>query len=172
MDHTNWKTLLPDHFSADSRVWVYQSSRPFNEAELKEINEQLYQFYSQWMSHNHPVKGWAAVLFNQFIVILSDDTSDRLCGSAVDHSIHVMKSLERQYQVSLLDRMLLGFKVEDKVELLPMNQVSYALENGIINGDTLFFNNAITTKSALEDDWLIKVKDSWLGKRFLSRIPS
>ena len=103
-----WK-LPVANYSPDSRVWIYQSNRPFDEQEMKGIEEQLHQFYTQWISHNRPVKGWAGVLFDQFIVIVGDDTMDRLCGSAVDNSIRLIKSMERQYSVSLMDRMLLAF---------------------------------------------------------------
>lgn len=172
MNETNWKQAIPSEFPPESRVWIYQSTRPFQEKELKEINEQLYQFYAQWMSHNRPVRGWAGVLFDQMILVMADDTADRLCGSAVDHSMRVMKSLERQYEVSLLDRVTLGLLRGEKVELLPLAQVSPALGMGKIDGDTLFFNHAISTRAELEDQWLIPIKDSWLGKRFLSRISS
>ena len=170
MNESNWKQAVPPGFPPSTRVWVYQSTRPFLEKELKEIAEQLYQFYAQWMSHNRPVTGWAGILFDQMILVMADDAADRLCGSAVDHSIRVMKSLERQYNVSLLDRTMLGFLREEKVELLPMSQVAPALAMGKIDSETPFFNNAISTRAELEDRWLIPVKDSWLAKRFLSGV--
>lgn len=162
----SWQTRIPEHLSFESKVWIYQSNRPFGEQELKEIEEQLYQFYIQWTSHNRPVKGWAGVLFNRFIVIVADDTMDRLCGSAVDYSVHLIKSLERQYRVSLLDRMLLAFLVDGSVQLLPLNQVAYAIAQGKIVQETIYFNNTVTTKAAMMQHWMIPVKNSWIGKRF------
>lgn len=163
-----WK-LPVEGFAPESRVWIYQSNRPFGERELKEIEEQLHQFYAQWMSHNRPVKGWAGVLFNQFIVIIGDDTMDRLCGSAVDNSIRLIKSMERQYSVSLMDRMLLAFLIEDKIQLLPVSQFPHALDSGRVTPETLYFNNAVSTRSAMEEHWLVEVKHSWLAKRFLHK---
>ncbi|HNF71823.1 MAG TPA: hypothetical protein PLP34_05390, partial [Chitinophagaceae bacterium] len=66
--------LLPGNFSDQSRVWIYQSSRPFNEQEEMEINEQLYNFYVQWTSHGAEVKGWARLVFKQFVVVLADES--------------------------------------------------------------------------------------------------
>ncbi|MGN6475649.1 MAG: hypothetical protein ACTHKV_00375, partial [Flavipsychrobacter sp.] len=65
------KSEIPADFHDSSRVWIYQSSRPFIEKEEKEINEQLHQFYTQWQSHGIPVKGWAKLLFRQFIVMMA-----------------------------------------------------------------------------------------------------
>lgn len=165
----NIASFIPQEFPPESRVWVYQSSRPFDSQEEAEISEQLCQFYLQWRSHGRPVKGWAGILFHQFIVIMANDMQDRLCGTAVDGSIRFIKSFEMQYQVQLLDRMLTGFLVNDKIELLPLQQVPYALEKGFVTADTLYFNNAVTTKHELESRWLIPLKDSWLGARFLGK---
>lgn len=165
-----WQSAIPDHFSPASKVWIYQSNRPFETAELKEIREQLYQFYAQWMSHDRPVTGWAGVLFDRFIVVTADDTADRLCGSAVDRSIRLVKSLERQYGITLLDRMLLAFLVEENVQLLPLTQLEYALESGKIGPETVYFNNTVTTKAEMEKNWMIPVKDSWIGKRYLQKV--
>ena len=54
---------IPTELSDDSRVWIFQSSRPFNDKETLEINEQLKNFYLQWQTHGEPVKGWGELLF-------------------------------------------------------------------------------------------------------------
>src|ERR1700754_3011926 len=94
------ETLLPEGFSENARVWIYQSSRAFIEKEANEINEQLYQFYSQWQSHGAPVKGWAKLLFRQFIVVMADETEVMVGGCSTDSSVRVVKSIERQYDVN------------------------------------------------------------------------
>lgn len=157
--------ILPEGFPDASKVWIFQSNRAFIEKEEKEINEQLYQFYAQWMSHGAPVKGWAKLVFRQFVIVMADDTADRICGSATDGMMRLMKSLERQYSVNLFDRMMLTFLVNDKAEMLPYNQLQYAVEKNFINPNTLFFNNVAVTKKELLENWLIPVKNSWLAER-------
>lgn len=166
MNELNWQAALPEGFPPETRIWIYQATRPFNREEVREITEQLDQFYTQWSSHNRPVKGWAGILFNQFVLFMADDATDRLCGTAVDNSIRLVKSLERQYQVSLLDRMCLAFLLDGQVSVLPVSQLPHALELGKVGEDTLYFNNTITTKVGLTNHWLGPVKDSWLAKRF------
>jgi len=157
--------LLPADFIPSSRAWVYQGSRPFSEREEKEINEQLLQFTLQWHAHARPVKGWAKLLFHRFIIIMADETEIEVSGCSTDSSARVIKSLERQYSVQFFDRLLLAFLVKDKVELVPMNQLSYAWEKGFITAETLFFNNTVGTKAELENNWLIPLKNSWLMSR-------
>jgi hypothetical protein len=59
----------------------------------------------------------------------------------------------------------LAFVVKDKIEVLPMNQLSYAFTNGFLSGDSLYFNNLAATKQQLEEAWIVRVKDSWLAAK-------
>ncbi|PUZ22521.1 hypothetical protein GA0116948_109118 [Chitinophaga costaii] len=156
---------LPADFHPQSRVWIYQSNRPFSEQESKEINEQLHQFTSQWLSHGDQVKGWGTLFFNQVIVILADESQAGVSGCSTDSSVRIIKSIERQYDVNLFDRLLLGFLVEGKVQLLPMVQLLYALEKGKITPETVYLNNTVQTKAELENNWLIPLGESWLKTR-------
>jgi len=157
--------LLPEGFAANARVWVYQSSRAFIEKEETEVNEQLQQFYTQWQSHGEPVKGWAKLLFRQFIVVIADETEVMVGGCSTDSSVRVVKSIERQYDVNFFDRMMLTFLVNGKAQMLPYEQVQYALDKGYINNDTPVFNNIVTNKAELLENWLVPLSKSWLATR-------
>lgn len=159
------QNIIPADFSGGSKVWVYQSSRAFIEREAKEINEQLEQFYTQWQSHGEPVKGWAKLVFGQFIVFMADETSVHVGGCSTDSSVRVVKSIERQYEVNMFDRLVLTFLVEGKAQMLPINQVQYALDKGYIKNDTPLFNNVVVTKDELMSNWLIPLDKSWLASR-------
>lgn len=163
MYQTALASIIPQDFSDSSKVWIYQCSRAFIEKEQKEVNEQLYQFYVQWQSHGAPVKGWAQLVFGQFIVVMADEATNVLGGCSIDGMVRVIKSLERQYDVNFFDRMMLTFLVKNKPEMLPMNQIQYALDKGFINENTLLFNNAVTTKFDLMNSWLIPLQKSWLA---------
>lgn len=159
-------SLIPQDFSANAKVWIFQCNRAFQEKEQAEINEQLEQFYTQWVSHNERVKGWAKLLFAQFIVVMADETqSTHVGGCSTDGMMRIMKSLEKQYNVNLFDRMTLTFLVEGKAQMLPYEQVQYAIDKGYINEDTLVFNNIATHKKELLENWLVPLKYSWLASR-------
>ena len=53
--------------------------------------------------------------------------------------------------------------IKDKAQLLPLAQLKYAVENGFVNADTLYFNNLVATKQELLEKWLVPVKESWLA---------
>ena len=163
----NYRHLIPEDFSGSSRVWIYQSNRLFGFQEALQLETQLSEFVQDWQSHGIPVKGYANLLFGQFIVLMADETATGVSGCSTDSSVRLMKKVEEMYHVQLFDRQLLAFFVKDKIQLLPLSQLSYAFENNYITGDTLYFNNLVQTKDELLNKWLIPVKESWLRTRFL-----
>ncbi|RQO31769.1 hypothetical protein DBR32_07450 [Taibaiella sp. KBW10] len=165
MNQNDITSLLPAHFDDHSRVWIYQSSRPFNEQQEKEIDEQLLQFTSQWNAHGAPVKGWGKLLFGRFVVLMADETQEAVSGCSTDSSVRVIKSIEKQYDCNLFDRLSITFLVKGKAEVLPMNQVQYALDKGYIQADTLLFNNLVSTKKEMCSHWLQALNESWLAPR-------
>ena len=162
----DFKEQIPNDFSADSRVWVYQCSRLFFMSEALQIEEILEQFVASWKSHGATVKGYANLFFGQFIVLMADESATGVSGCSTDSSVHIIKSIEKQFKVDLFDRQTLAFMLKDKVQLLPMSQLNYAIANNFINAESTYINNTITNKEGLLNHWLIPAKESWLAKRY------
>jgi hypothetical protein len=160
-----YKHLLNDDFDPASRVWVYQSSRLFTMSEALQIEEMIDQFSHNWNSHGVPVKATAHLFFGQFVVLMADETATGVSGCSTDSSVRLIKEIEKVFGVNMFDRMSLAFIVKDNVQLLPMPQLKYAVEQRFITADTLFFNNVVLTKEELENSWIIPAKDSWLAKK-------
>jgi len=160
-----YKHLLDEDFDAVSRVWIYQSSRLFTVSEALQIEEMINQFAQSWLSHGIPVKGAAHLFFGQFVILMADETATGVSGCSTDSSVRLIKEIEKVFGVNMFDRMALAFIVKDKVQILPMPQLKYAVEQGFITADTLFFNNVVLTKEDLENNWIIPAKDSWLAKK-------
>jgi len=130
-----YKHLISGDFHATSKVWIYQSSRLFSLGEALQIEDLLNDFVQRWNSHGVPVKGYANLLFGQFVVIIADETATGVSGCSTDSSIRVIKQIEQQFGVNMFDRQTLAFVVKDKVQLLPLAQANYAVTNGFINSE-------------------------------------
>ena len=129
--------ILPANFNKESKVWIYQADRIFTMPEIFKIEPHLENFADNWTSHGARVKGFATVLYGQFIIIMADETATTVGGCSTDSSVHVIKEIEQMTGVKLFNRELLAFWVKDKVQTIPMAQVGYALENGLLQNDTL-----------------------------------
>ncbi len=162
----NFQSAIPKDFSENSHVWIYQSNKIFSDKEAKEINDILQNFIREWKSHGTPVKGFAALLFGQFIVFMADEPASGIVGCcSTDTSVRLMKHIEKDFDVDLFDRQMLAFIIDKEVQLIPLSQVNNSLDDATITTNTLYFNNTILTKNELLNNWIIPVKKSWLAKR-------
>jgi hypothetical protein len=135
-------------------------------SEALQIEGLLEDFTDNWQTHGTPVKGYANLLFGQFVVFIADETAAGVSGCSTDSSVRVIKEIEKLFQVNMFDRQTLAFIRKEKVELIPLNQFSPAMNSGLIGSETPYFNNLVGTKDALLNNWIIPVRDSWLAKKF------
>jgi len=159
------KEHLPAGFDDNSRVWIYQSSRMFTLGEAFEIEKMLADFIDSWQTHGTPVKGYANLFFGHFVVVMADETAAGVSGCSTDSSVRVIKMIEQRFNVKMFDRLNLAFLVKDKVQLLPLSQLQYGLDNNFITADTVYFNNTVLTKKELLKSWMLPIKKSWLAKK-------
>lgn len=164
-----YKHLLPGSFSGESRVWVYQASRTLTVSEALEAEEMIKDFCEDWRSHGAEVQAYGNLFFGQFLILMADETKAAVSGCSTDSSVRFVKELEKKFNIDFFNRTNLAFWIKDKVQLLPLGQLAYALENNFIGPDTLYFNNTVLNKEQLENSWIIPVKDSWLANRLTQR---
>ncbi len=131
-------------------------------SEAFELEDMLKDFVQNWASHGSPVKGYANLFFGQFIFFMADESATAVGGCSTDSSVRLVKSIERKFNVDLFNRQTLAFIVKDKIEQIPLSQLSYAIENNFINGQTLYFNNTVLTKKQLIENWITPINNSWL----------
>ena len=159
------KEHLPEDFAPTSRVWIYQSDRLFSLAEALELENTFKPFVDSWKSHGADVKGFASLFYGRFIILMADESATGVSGCSTDSSVRLIKEIEQKFDVNLFNRQLLAFEVKDRIEILPMSQLEYAVKNNHIDEQTLFFNNAILTKQELENSWPAPIKNTWLASR-------
>ena len=156
---------IPGDFHPQSKVWIYQSNRIFSIDESVEIDATLQNFASSWKSHGATVKGFGKLFFGAFIVLIADETHAGVSGCSTDSSVRIIKEMEKKYAVELFNRQILAFEVNDHLQFIPLNQIQNAIADNIISGETIYFNNPVLTKQELEENWIIQLKNSWLGNK-------
>ena len=157
--------LLPNDFHPGSRVWIYQSDRSFTEPEQMEIDELLLQFTNSWTSHGAKVKGFGKLFFNQFIVLLADETVSGVSGCSTDSSVRLIKEIENRYNADLFNRQNLAFFTGENIIQIPLSKLNEAISDKLINTETCYFNNVVLSKKELEDKWIVPLKNSWLQNK-------
>lgn len=169
MMNLEYQHLVPNSFADNAKVWIYQCNRMFSIGEALQLEEMLEGFTQNWQSHGSPVSGYANLFFGRFVVIIADETMNKVGGCSTDASQRFIKEVEANFGVNLFDRTNLAFVVKDKIEALPLTQLVYAIENGFITTDTLYFNNLVLTKKDFLTKWIVPVGESWLAPRIMQK---
>ncbi len=150
-----------------AKVWVYQSSRRFTDAEVTELTLGLRDFTASWQAHGADLIADFQLIENQFIVFLVDETNHSASGCSIDSSVGFIKETEQKFQVNLTDKGLVGFWADDKIEIIPFNKVKSTIESGKITQQTIIFNNSVATFKEFKSDWQIPASDSWMKRFFV-----
>ncbi|MDE3124441.1 MAG: hypothetical protein KGK14_02925 [Bacteroidota bacterium] len=164
----NLNDIFPENFSEQSKVWIYQSDRILSNKEATELHPILQSFTSEWNSHGAPVKGYANLVLNSFIILMADEDQTPVSGCSLDTSVHAIKKIEKKLNINLFNRQLLAFLVKDEIKMIPYAHIEPAIQNGVIDQHTPYFNNLVSTKKELLEKWIIPAEKSWLGKRFFN----
>ena len=158
--------LIPSHFAPTSRIWIYQSSRPFSSTESVQIQKSIDEFISAWTAHGAAVKGIGLIAFNQFIVLVADESYTQVSGCSTDSSVHFIQQVQQTLNTDFFNRRTLAFWMQDEVHLLDMGDLPSAMENQTIHAETLYFNNLVATLQDWINQWIQPVGESWIAKKY------
>jgi hypothetical protein len=150
--------------SPQSKVWIFQAERAMSGQELQVVEEKLRAFTESWAAHGEPLKTSFTVKFNQFIILAADESHHSPSGCSIDSSFRVLKELEQIVGIQLFDRNLVAFKAGDQVIVIPLRELKQKFASGTLNPDTLAFNNLITTKAELTEQWMVPASKTWLRR--------
>ncbi len=159
-------------FSKNSRVWVYQSDKKLTDDVAAQIQQRLNDFASLWTAHNNLLKAKAEVRYNRFLILIIDETQAGASGCSIDKSVRFMQDIEREFNINLFDRFNLAYKEADEVLSLPRHGFEDLLKQGVINTDTIVYNNLVQNLSELETKWEVPFKDSWHVQLFRDLVNS
>ena len=148
-------------FPPQSRVWIYQADRPFSEAEQAAIEPQLQSFAEQWVSHNRQLKAAGFVMHNRFVVLLVDEASADASGCSIDKSVAFMKSLGAAYGRDFFNRLLFTYQSEGQLHTVTRDAFEQLAAEGRIDADTLVCDTLVSTKAALDTQFMKRLADSW-----------
>jgi hypothetical protein len=158
-----------DLLENSARIWIYQSGRKFTSTEKGTISQLLSSFTQQWAAHGSPLKTSFKIFYDQFIVLVADESFNEASGCSIDSSVHVMRAIDEQFDLDLFDRTKVAFLENQEVWVMNLNELSKGLIEGTWKQDTLTFNNLVSTKGELQAQWIVQANQTWL-KRYLTKL--
>lgn len=155
-------TSLPD----DARVWIYQANRPFTQEELEQLKPQMNAFLSQWTAHGSDLSAGVDYPYNRFIIIGLNQENAAATGCSIDASVHFIQSIEKAFQIDLLDKMNVTFKNGEFLAYKDLMAFKKMAKDKSVTKKTIVFNNLVTTVGEYREFWEIPASDSWHARFF------
>ena len=155
-----------DKLSPKPRVGLYQPDRKLSDNGVKILNESFESFAASWTSHNRQLFSFAKVFDNTFVVLMVDETMAGASGCSIDKSVHFIQSLEREFDISLMNRQVLTYQKEGEVRFSTLQDFPSLYKKGEISDDTPVYDTLIKTKQDFENQWIKPLHSSW-HKRFV-----
>lgn len=145
-----------------SRVWIYQADRELNPDERLFVRKNLDAFLKQWTSHSNALMTHGNLMHHRFITLFVDESLAGASGCSIDTSVRFIQDLGQALNVDFFDRMNYTYMTSDKVvKHIHHSQLKNAYIDGVINDQTLFFDNLVKTKEDYLNDWLKPLSESW-----------
>lgn len=153
--------IKQETLSSTSRVWIYQANKPFPEQDWPAINTHVQEFAKNWVSHNRQLKAQGNLIHGQFIVLMVDESQADASGCSIDKSVYFLKQLQAEYGVDLFDRMTFTYKDGNIVKTADRDTFSKLYQEGVIDDQTLVFDNLVATKGDFDESWVKPLGSSW-----------
>ncbi|MGB5238318.1 MAG: ABC transporter ATPase [Flavobacteriaceae bacterium] len=157
--------LVPiDKLPDTSRVWIYQSNRKFRDEEPEAIRSALDRFIKTWTAHGQDLNAGFEIRYNRFIVIALDQSHAAASGCSIDASVHFIQSLEKEFDLDLLDKMNVTFKQGDYLTYKSLADFKKMAKKRAISPKTIVFNNLVTDIREYREHWEVPAEESWHGR--------
>lgn len=150
----------------ESKVWIYQSNRKFSDEEILEIERDLKSFIESWNAHGTALEASYEIRYNRFLILAVNQEIQSASGCSIDSSVAFIQSLEKKYNVELLDKMNVTFKLGDHIAHKPLMEFKKMAKEKAVSGNTIVFNNLVNTLGEYVEYWEVPANESWHSRFF------
>jgi hypothetical protein len=150
----------------ESRIWIYQSNRKFSDVEIVEIETALQSFLQNWAAHGTSLESSYQLKYNRFIILAVNQEVQSATGCSIDASVEFIQALEKKYNIDLLDKMNVTFKLGEHIAHKPLIDFKKMVKDKAVTENTIVFNNLINTIEEFNESWEVPATDSWHSRFF------
>ena len=155
-----------ENLTEESKIWIYQSNRKFSDEEIAEIDTELKAFIEKWAAHGTSLEASYELRYNRFIVLAVNQENQIATGCSIDASVQFIQNLEKKFDVDLLDKMNVTFKLGEHVAHKTLIEFKKMAKEKAVSENTIVFNNLINTVGEYQDFWEVPAMDSWHSRFF------
>lgn len=147
--------------TAESKVIIYPGNRKFYPKEMPILREKLDSFCSKLEG----VELGCDIEYERFLIFMISEATP-LDLENQNLLVDFVLSLEKTFEISLLDKVNVCFKQGQYVQLKEIPAFKLLIKNKGVSKKTVVFDNMITTKFEYDSSWEVPAGESWLSHFF------
>ncbi len=156
---------LPD----EARLWIHPADAPLTEATQTALLDHLSTFIEGWTSHQHDVRGAAAVLHDRFLILAAvrSDGGD-ISGCGIDDASRTIDEAATRLGIDWVPSLYVLYRTADgSIDAVSRSTFQERAEAGEVTIDTPVFDPSLTTLGALRNgEFEQPAGQSWHARLF------
>jgi len=152
--------------SDDARIWIFGIAPALDDTKRQRMLEQVDLFLRDWAAHNVPVTSAREILHDSFLIIAVDKQSET-SGCSIDRMFGLLRQLERDLGVKILDPNLVFVRHGDgRVGAMTRDEFRAEGDRHTVVFDTL----AERLGDVRSGRWERRAEESWHAKLLSDRL--
>jgi hypothetical protein len=152
----------------NERIWIYTISKLLSEEQLTQLKARCQSFVSTWTAHEVSLDASFELYKNRLLIFKVNEANYNASGCSIDKQVRLVKELEQEFSVELLNRLLVAYEKQDEVAVVKTSDITALLSDGSITENTLVFDNTVTRSGDLIANWKRPLKDTYLSRYLVS----
>lgn len=146
------------------KIWIYTLSKQLSSEQELDLKTRCQNFVSTWTAHDVSLDATFELYKHRLLIFKVDESNYNASGCSIDKQLRLVKELEQEFSVELLNRLLVAYETNDEISVVKNTRISELLLNGIITEKTLVFDNTVTNSNDLLSNWKKPLHQTYLAK--------
>ncbi|MBI2721426.1 MAG: hypothetical protein HYX39_04555 [Bacteroidetes bacterium] len=146
-----------------NRAWAYLINKDLSNEQLTGLQQKGDQFTKTWTAHESKLSANFELFKNKIIVVTVNENQTAASGCSIDKLTRFIKQLESEFELELMNRLLIAYETEGRVNVIHSSKIKELLHTGEITANTIIYNTAIANQEELQN-WAQPLKNTWLQK--------
>jgi len=143
------------------RIWIFSSEKPLDQNDQSKIREKLEPFLERWKSEGKLFQSGFEIRENRFLIVGGNDTGFSLSGCTMDALQKFISKIGEELGSDFTTVPRFCFRSGDEIKVLSQAQFKDEILKGVINKDTIVFDNTIIKVNELQNSFEKRLQDSW-----------
>lgn len=160
---------LPD----DARLWTFAASRPLAGAEERTLLGAVDAFLEDWAAHGTPLTAARDFRYGRFLLVAVDERTAPPSGCSIDAMVRVLKELEDQLGLTLVDHGSVWYRAGGEVRRAPRPEFAGLVADGSVDRETVVFDPTLTRVGEVRAGrWERPAGEGWHARAFFDSAPA